>query len=94
MTFFDPEPWQTNAAAPFLVIETERGAVSVWSLGRERFRVEAPHQGSEVEAFDRARTRAAEPDADDCPDCEGSGECPACNGSGVMATESVGGQPQ
>ena len=54
----DPEPWQTDAPAPFLVIENPRGAVSIWSLGRERFRVEAPHEGSEVEGFDRARATA------------------------------------
>ncbi len=54
----DPDPWQTNAAAPFLVIEKPRGAVSVWSLGRERFRVEAPHEGSEVEGYDEARAKA------------------------------------
>jgi hypothetical protein len=53
----DPEPWQTNAVAPFLVTEKPRGAVNVWSLGRERFRVEAPCEGSEVEGYDQARAR-------------------------------------
>jgi hypothetical protein len=54
----DPEPWQTNAVAPFLVIEKPRGAVSVWSLGNERFRVEAPRGDSEVEGYDVARAVA------------------------------------
>ena len=47
-----PRAWQTDAPAPFLVIEKPRGAVSVWSLGRERFRVEAAHEGAEVEGFE------------------------------------------
>jgi hypothetical protein len=46
----------------------------------------------------RAGARATgdtEPDADDmCPDCDGTGECANCAGTGVLATESVGGQPQ
>jgi hypothetical protein len=33
----DPDPWQTNAAAPFLQIEGSE--VAVWSLGDEQFRV-------------------------------------------------------
>jgi hypothetical protein len=54
----EPEPWQTNAAAPFLVIEKPRGAVSVWSLGNDQFRVEAPGEDSEVEGYDVARATA------------------------------------
>lgn len=55
----DPEPWQTTArAAPFLVIEKPRGAVNVWSLGRERFRVQAPSEDRELEGFDEARATA------------------------------------
>jgi len=54
----EPEPWQTNATAPFLTIERPRGTVSVWSLGRERFRVHAPREDSEIEGFDRARATA------------------------------------
>ena len=49
----------------------------------------------------RARTRAVEPDADDCPDCGGTGECQACEGSGrttemtgADAVSGVGGQQQ
>ena len=36
------EPWLTNAARPFVVIEKPRGTVSISSLGNERFRVAAP----------------------------------------------------
>jgi len=54
----DPEPWQTNASAPFLTVEKPRGIVSVWSLGRERFRVQAPGDTAEVEGFDVARATA------------------------------------
>jgi hypothetical protein len=54
----DPEPWQSSAAAPFLVIERPRGEVRVWSLGRERFRVQAPDDAAEVEGLDVARAVA------------------------------------
>lgn len=54
----DPEPWQTNAAAPFLTIEKPQGSVSVWALGRERFRVQAPADTTEVVGFDLARSTA------------------------------------
>ena len=54
----DPEAWQTNAARPFVTIEKPHGTVTIWSLGRERFRVEAPHEDSEVESYDRARATA------------------------------------
>jgi hypothetical protein len=54
----EPEPWQTNATAPFLTIERPGGTVSVWSLGHERFRVEAPGEESEVEGYDEARAVA------------------------------------
>ena len=59
-TMTDPEPWQANASAPFLVIEKPRGAVNVWSLGRERFRVSAPGHESEVVGFEQARSTAHE----------------------------------
>jgi hypothetical protein len=49
-----PEPWQTNAAGPFLTI----GEVSVWTLGGDRFRVESPDGSQEVEGIDRARELA------------------------------------
>ena len=56
----EPERWQTNATAPFLAIEKAGGTVSVWSLGGERFRVEAPGHGSEVEGYEEARGLAHE----------------------------------
>jgi len=33
----EPEPWQTNATAPFLTIQRPLGTVTVWSLAKERF---------------------------------------------------------
>jgi hypothetical protein len=54
----DPEPWQTNAARPFVIIEKPRGTVSISALGNERFRVEAPGHDSEVEGYDQARALA------------------------------------
>jgi hypothetical protein len=50
----EPEPWQTNATAPFLTIEKPQGKVSIWSLGAQRFRVQAPRSESEVKGFDEA----------------------------------------
>jgi hypothetical protein len=52
----EPEPWQTDAAGPFLSV----GSVSVWTLGRDRFRVESPDGVQEVEGIDQARQLAHE----------------------------------
>jgi hypothetical protein len=54
----DPEPWQTNAAAPFFTIEKPEGAVTIWALGRQRFRVKARDEDAEVVGFDEARQTA------------------------------------
>ena len=54
----EPQPWQTNAARPAMVIEKPRGTVSISSVGNERFRVEAPGHDSEVEGYDEARAPA------------------------------------
>jgi hypothetical protein len=54
----EPEPWQTNATAPFLTIEKPRGIVSIWGLGKERFRVEAPGHDLKVEGYQEARALA------------------------------------
>ena len=56
----EPEPWQTNAARPFVVIEKPRGTVSISALGNERFRVEAPGHDSEVTGYAEARALAHE----------------------------------
>jgi len=55
-----PEPWQTNVARPFVVIEKPRGTVSISGLGNERFRVEAPGHDSEVEGHEKAKPLAHE----------------------------------
>jgi hypothetical protein len=54
----EPEPWQTNAPRPFVVIEKPHSTVSISALGKERFRVEAPGHDSEVEGYDRAQALA------------------------------------
>jgi hypothetical protein len=54
----EPEPWQTNADRPCTVIEKPRGTVSISSLGKERFRIEAPGHDSEVEGYQEARALA------------------------------------
>jgi hypothetical protein len=38
----EPEPWESGAAGPFLSIDTKQGAVEVWALGEDRFRITAP----------------------------------------------------
>jgi hypothetical protein len=53
-----PEPWETSAAAPFLTIDSARGAVAVESLGQERFRVSTPRDEREVVGFAAARSTA------------------------------------
>jgi hypothetical protein len=55
-----PESWETNAAAPFLTIDSPRGTVAVVSLGQERFRISAPGNEREVVGFAVARTTAHE----------------------------------
>jgi hypothetical protein len=51
----EPEPWQTNAARPAMVIEKPGGTVTVSALGCEQFRVEAPGHDSQVEGYAEAR---------------------------------------
>jgi len=51
-----PEAWETGAAGPFLTTDD----VSVWALGEQRFRIEAPAAVEEVEGFEQARRRAHE----------------------------------
>jgi hypothetical protein len=52
----EPEAWQTNTAGPFLTI----GDVAVWSLGKDRFRVQSPEREQLVEGHDQAVCRAHE----------------------------------
>ena len=51
-----PEPWQTNAAGPFLTI----GEVEVWALDEQRFRVVAHEGEHDVEGFAEAQQLAHE----------------------------------
>ncbi len=69
------EPWESSAAGPFLTIDSPTGAVTVWSLGEERFRVSAGDHEEEVVGLEQARARAHElagvvPDPE-LPDPEG-----------------------
>ena len=52
----EPEPWQTNAPGPFLMI----GEVSVEALGEQRFRIASPDGERLVEGFEQARGLARE----------------------------------
>jgi len=74
-----PEPWESNAAAPFLTIDSPRGAVAVRALGQERFRVTAPDHDQEIVGFEAARSTAHEPGRRD--QCHGVGASRAsCTG--------------
>ena len=55
-----PEPWETNAAAPFLTIDSPTGAVAVQSLAQERFRVSTPDRQKDVVGFAAGRSMAHE----------------------------------
>jgi hypothetical protein len=55
-----PEPWETNAQAPFLTLEREQGAIEVWAVGADRFTVKAPEREQLVVGFDAARQTARE----------------------------------
>jgi hypothetical protein len=55
-----PAAWETNAAAPFLTIDSPSGVVAVRSLGQEGFRVSAPDHEKEVVGFAAARSMAHE----------------------------------
>jgi hypothetical protein len=60
MPDYEPEPWQTDAAAPFLTIETPHGVVEVWALGEDRFRIAAPGHEQLVVGFVEAERTADE----------------------------------
>jgi hypothetical protein len=53
-----PAAWETNAPAPFLVLEREHGSVEVWGLGADRFTVRAPDREQLVAGFTEAREMA------------------------------------
>jgi hypothetical protein len=51
----EPEPWQTDAPRPAVIIEKPRGTFSISALGSEQFRVEAPGHDSQVGGYAEAR---------------------------------------
>jgi hypothetical protein len=53
-----PATWETNEAAPFITMQRERGAVTAWALGEDRFDVVAPDDSHEISGFDAARALA------------------------------------
>jgi hypothetical protein len=55
-----PDPWQTNARAPFLTMERAQGVIEVWALGSDRFTVNAPDHEQIVVGLDAARQTAHE----------------------------------
>ena len=58
MTGRKPEAWQTNAAGPFSTLRRERGEVTIWTLGEDRYAVEAPDASHEVIGVQPARELA------------------------------------
>jgi hypothetical protein len=60
MAMVDREPaaWETNAPGPFLTLPRDRGKVTVWALGEDRFDVVAPGDSHEIAGYDAARALA------------------------------------
>jgi hypothetical protein len=60
MAMADPEPaaWETSEASPFITLQRERGNVTVWALGEDRFDVLAPDDSHEIAGFHAARNLA------------------------------------
>ena len=52
----EPEAWQTDQPGRFLTVE----GVSLWALGKQRFRIVAPDGERDVEGVQRAREPAHE----------------------------------
>jgi len=55
-----PEAWETNAAGPFLTINSPRGPVSLHSLGGDRYLLTGPDHEQEITGFEMARQAARE----------------------------------
>jgi hypothetical protein len=53
-----PEPWETNAAGPFLTLERAQGTVEVWALGADRFSVRAPGHEQVITGYAAAQESA------------------------------------
>ena len=51
----EPALWETNAPGPFITMPREHGTVTVWSLGQDRFRVEAQEVSHDLKGFEAAR---------------------------------------
>jgi hypothetical protein len=52
------EPWQNNKPGPIISMRRERGSVTVWALGEDRFDVVAPDESHEIIGLDAARALA------------------------------------
>jgi hypothetical protein len=52
------DPWQSNKPGPLITMPRERGTVTVWALGEDRFDVVAPDESHEIGGFDAARALA------------------------------------
>jgi hypothetical protein len=52
------EPWESNKPGPAIAISRERGTVTVWALGEDRFDVVAPDESHEISGLDAARALA------------------------------------
>jgi hypothetical protein len=49
---------ESNKPGPFIAMPRERGTVTVWALGEDRFDVVAPDDSHEIRGFDAARALA------------------------------------
>jgi hypothetical protein len=53
-----PERFHTKAPGAYLAMQRDRGTVTVWALGGDRFRVQAPSVSHEIDGFPAARDLA------------------------------------
>jgi hypothetical protein len=51
MTDHEPESRQVDTTAPFMTMPRERGEVTVWALGNDRFRVQAAGVSRDVSGY-------------------------------------------
>jgi hypothetical protein len=58
MAHREHEPWESNKSGPSIAIPRERGTVTVWALGEDRFDVVAPNESHEISGLDAARALA------------------------------------
>jgi hypothetical protein len=50
----DPELWKSSAPGPWAALERERGTVTIWAVGGDRYVVHSPDGAHSVRCHDAA----------------------------------------